>query len=275
MTARSNHSTGPVVEVRGLDFSYDQEPDRALSDVDLVLYASDRCLLVGPNGAGKTTLLRILAGKHMVPPDRALVMGRPVFADTALAAQVGFLSETVPSAVDLPVSDMIRHARERWSREGAHRAADADILQTRLERLSELLGIEPTWRLHHLSRGQRRRVYLFLGLLEPRSLLLLDEVAADLDIMARYRLLDFLREESEGRGTAVLYATHILDGLTDWATKVLVLKGGRVRLFAALDEIPGYLALRRSGHPDPLGRALLSLMLDSEYRSSRLPPSPR
>ena len=264
MSVPSNQPAEPVVEVRGLDFSYDEEPAPALSDIDLVLHASDRCLLVGPNGAGKTTLLRILAGKHMVPPDRARVMGRPVFADTSLAAQVGFLSETVPSAVDLPVSDMVRHARERWSREGAHRAEDAEILQARLERLSELLGIESGWHLHRLSRGQRRRVYLLLGLLEPRSLLLLDEVAADLDIMARYRLLEFLREESEEHRTAVLYATHILDGLTDWATKVLLLERGRVRLFAPLDEVPGYLELRQSGHPDPLGRALFNLMLQPE-----------
>ncbi len=246
-----------VVEVRGLDFAYDGSDRTALSDIHLELFRSERCLLVGPNGAGKTTLLRILAGKHMVPRDKALVMGRPVFADTALADQVTFLSEVVPSAVDLPVSEVIERVRTMAL---AGRPGSADEMEGRLSTLLDLLGVDPDWRLHRLSRGQRRRVYLLAGLLQPRRLLLLDEVAADLDLLARHRLLDFLRSESETRQTTILYATHIMDGLADWATHLLYLEAGRVQLFRRIEEVEGYVALRSQGEPDPLGRFLLERM---------------
>lgn len=44
------------------------------------------------------------------------------------------------------------------------------------------------------------------------------EASVDLDILGRDALLQFLREESEGRGVTVLYCTHILDGLDGWAS---------------------------------------------------------
>ena len=50
----------------------------------LKLQPGSRCLLIGANGAGKTTLLKILGGKHMIPKNEVLVLGRPPFHDTVL-----------------------------------------------------------------------------------------------------------------------------------------------------------------------------------------------
>jgi CCR4-NOT complex subunit CAF16 len=56
-------------------------------------------------------------------------------------------------------------------------------------------------------------VQILLGLLRPASLLLLDEITTDLDLLARIDLLSFLAEECRERGTTILYATHIFDAL--------------------------------------------------------------
>jgi CCR4-NOT complex subunit CAF16 len=87
-----------------------------------------------------------------------------------------------------------------------------------------------------VSDGQRRRVQILLGLLAPSELLLLDEVTTDLDVIARADLLAFLRADSEERGTTILYASHILDGLDAWATHLAHLDEGRIARYGALAD---------------------------------------
>lgn len=96
----------------------------------------------------------------------------------------------------------------------------------RRDRLMKLLGIQPSWRMHKVSDGQRRRVQIFLGLLKPFKVLLLDEVTTDIDIVTRQDLLEYLRTEEVG--TTIVYATHIFDGLEDWYTHIMYLSEGRI-----------------------------------------------
>lgn len=65
-----------------------------------------------------------------------------------------------------------------------------------------------------------------MGLLKPWDLLLLDEVTVDLDVLVRYRLLEFLKKETETRNCTIVYATHIFDGLGEWPTEIIHLNCG-------------------------------------------------
>ncbi len=220
----------PVIEVRDLHFAYRGAAREVLRGVDLVVERGTRALVIGANGAGKTTLLRIIAGKHMVPPEVVRVLGRPAFHDTALAGMIELLGGNFPFEVDLQVAELLRHGH--------------GVDPARRDRLVELLGVDPAWHMHAVSDGQRRRVQLLLGLMRPREILLLDEVTTDLDLVARQDLLAFLREESEERGVTILYATHIFDSLEDWATHLIYLAAGRVTVASPLGEVAELIALR-------------------------------
>jgi CCR4-NOT complex subunit CAF16 len=180
----------------------------------------------------------------MVPPESARVLGRSAFHDTALAGPVEYLGGNFPFEVDIRVGDLISNLI------GADPA--------RRDRLIELLGVDLEWHMHRVSDGQRRRVQLLLGLVRPRRVLLLDEVTTDLDLLARQDLLDFLREESEERQVTVVYATHILDRLENWATHVCALRGGRVSWMGPLDEMPELVAARAAGRSSPLYEGVLA-----------------
>src|SRR5262249_58218812 len=101
-----------------------------------------------------------------------------------------------------------------------------------------VLGVNPGWHMHRISDGQRRRVQILLGLLKPARVLLLDEVTTDLDLIARAELLQFLREETEERGGTILYATHILDTIEDWATHIAYLEAGKLVTMSRLRGLP-------------------------------------
>lgn len=93
--------------------------------------------------------------------------------------------------------------------------------------------------MHQVSDGQRRRVQLVVGLLRPFKVLLLDEVTVDLDVLGRAELMRFLKEECEGpRKAAVVYCTHIFEGLESWPTHVAYVAGGEMRALAEAAAVP-------------------------------------
>ncbi|KAJ8421691.1 hypothetical protein Cgig2_033974 [Carnegiea gigantea] len=69
------------------------------------------------------------------------------------------------------------------------------------------------------------------------QVLLLDEVTVDLDVVARMDLLDFLKEECEQRGSTIVYATHIFDGLETWATHLAYIQDGELKRTEKLSEL--------------------------------------
>jgi len=228
-----------AIEVRALDFAY-RGGEPVLRGLDLEVPAGARCLLVGANGSGKTTLLSLIAGRHMIADERVRVLGRPAFADTSLVHDLSFIGGTFPFDVDVGVDEILA------------RRPDADPV--RRARLLAVLDVDPRWRMSRVSDGQRRRVQILLGLLWPTRVLLLDEVTTDLDVIARGDLLTLLREESHARGATILYATHILDGLEEWATHLAYLCDGKIALMQRLDEIEELSEIRRARPTAPLFR---------------------
>ena len=206
------------VNIKNLNYSYNNKPPHILNNINLNVGKSERLILAGPNGAGKSTLLRLLAGKHMVSTaEDYIVLGTRYtqvgFNGLALCADtwtktINFVGYTA-YVIDMAVRDFMKKDQE-------------ENIERR-DMLCNILKIDLDWNMMRLSDGQRRRVQIMLGLLKPFKLLLLDEITSELDIIVRTNLLNYLKEESIKNGASIIYATHILDGLEDWASGVLYL----------------------------------------------------
>jgi CCR4-NOT complex subunit CAF16 len=213
----------PAIDVAHLTFAYPGADTPVLRDLTVSIPAGARCLLLGANGVGKSTLLRVVAGRHKLPPDVVRVLGRPAFEDTTLAADVAFMGGAFPFAADIRVRDML--------------VGRPGIDPRRRARVLEILDVDPAWRMHRVSDGQRRRVQILLDLERTLRVALLDEVTAELDVLARADLLAFLREESEASGLTVVYASHVFDGLGAFASHVAFLSPGRLRWFSDIQAL--------------------------------------
>ncbi|XP_030934981.1 ABC transporter I family member 21-like [Quercus lobata] len=223
------------IRVCGMQFSYEGQPP-IFADFNLNIQPGSRCLLVGANGSGKTTLLKILAGKHMVGGrDVVRVLNRSAFHDTQLVCDGdlsylgGTWSKTIGSAGEVPLQGDFSAEHMIFGVEG--------IDPLRRDKLIDLLDIDLRWRMHKVSDGQRRRVQICMGLLHPFKVLLLDEITVDLDVVARMDLLDYFKEECEQRGTTIVYATHIFDGLETWASHLAYIQDGELRRSEKLSEV--------------------------------------
>jgi CCR4-NOT complex subunit CAF16 len=244
----------PAIEVCDLTFSYPGARAPVLHRLSFALPAGARCLLLGANGAGKSTLLRLVAGRHMLGHDVIRVLGRPAFEDAGLAAEVAFLGGPFPFAADISVRDILA------ARPGIDAKRRASVLA--------MLDVDPAWRMHQVSDGQRRRVQLLLDLERRLRVILLDEVTAELDVLARAELLRFLRQESAASGVTVVYASHVLDGLEDFATDIAFLSHGRLRCFAPIGEVLA------AAPPGATGSALHRLS-EAWMRADRVAPEDR
>jgi CCR4-NOT complex subunit CAF16 len=249
-----------AIEVRDLTFAYPGLTAPIFSRLSFSLPLGTRCLLLGANGVGKSTLLRIVAGRHMVDPNAARVLGRPAFHDTTLAGEVAFLGGPFPFSADISVAQILAGRREQG------------IDPARRARVMEILDVDPAWRMHRVSDGQRRRVQILLDLERSLKLVLLDEVTAELDVLARADLLAFLAEESRQRGLSVVYASHVLDGLGDFATELLFLSPRRVRCLCPIGEALALADRLAPGPGSPLYR-LCALWMREDRDGARGPAS--
>ncbi|PWN33235.1 uncharacterized protein FA14DRAFT_135343 [Meira miltonrushii] len=206
------------VDVKNLTFSFapDSGAKPALENCNLQLTRGSRCLLIGANGAGKSTILRLLAGKRMASKGAHMrVFGKDVFHQ----APGGITYLGTEWAMNPVVRSDIQVAAFLDS-VGGYRHKE------RRDQLLDILDVNTNWRMHAISDGERRRVQLTMGLMEPWNVLLLDEVTVDLDVQVRADLLTFLARETETRGATIIYATHIFDGLQNFPTHLVHMQHG-------------------------------------------------
>lgn len=204
-----------LLDVKSLKFGY-QSDKKILHEINLNVNPGERLLLIGPNGCGKSTLLRILSGKHIardVSKFRVLKYRTPQsgvggvsYIGDEWKRSIGFVG-SIAYTIDLKVKDFMKKIQEEN--------------KDRRNQLVKILKINLNWNMMELSDGQRRRVQIMLGLIQPFKVLFLDEVTSELDIVVRSNLMDYLKYETQENNNSIIYATHILDSLEDWITGIL------------------------------------------------------
>ena len=223
----TSHEISPSVEVNNLSYAF-PDGSSGLKDVILNLPPGSRTLLIGgissfpreaqvaktniplANGAGKTTLLRLLSGKRLAPSGTVSIAGVDPFS-TGLEGVTYLGLEWVLNPIvrtDIDVPTLLA-------------SVGGNYYSERRDELVQILDIDLAWRMHTVSDGERRRVQLAMGLLRPWTVLLLDEITVDLDLLSRSEFLGWLKRETEGRACTIVYATHILDNLYQWPSHLV------------------------------------------------------
>ncbi|KAL7913718.1 P-loop containing nucleoside triphosphate hydrolase protein [Trichoderma velutinum] len=215
----------PRILVNNLSYTF---PDfsTGVRNITLDLPARSRTLLIGANGAGKTTLLRLLAGKRLAPGDAISIGGVDPFKEGLEGVTYLGLEWVLNPIVrnDIGVMELLR-------------SVGGDAYPERRDELVEMLDIDINWRMHAVSDGERRRVQLAMGLLRPWTVLFLDEITVDLDVLSRYSFLSWLKHETETRECTIVYATHILDNLAGWPTHLVHMHVGTVKEWDTADNM--------------------------------------
>ncbi|MDS0278789.1 energy-coupling factor ABC transporter ATP-binding protein [Halomicroarcula sp. S1AR25-4] len=216
----------PVIEIDDVSHSYETLRDgsrQALDGLSLDLYPDERVVLVGSNGAGKSTLLRLVTG--IESPDEGHVTVDGVDAGSTLpetlADDVVYVHQ---NPEEMFIEDEVRADVAHYLRDRGY----PDV-EERVDDVIEYLNLGD---LQHrdgrlLSVGQQRRASLAIGLATDPSIVLLDEPTGSLDLASREEVGRTIDRAGQ-RVETVVIATHDLELAAAWATRIVVLDGGRV-----------------------------------------------
>lgn len=206
--------------------------------------AGDRIALLGANGAGKSTLMRALAGLLAGYEGSILIDSTELRARLPRHRQrVGFLPERVLGTPDLTVGerlDFLAAFHPEWD------TAYADALLAELE-------LDRDARVGTLSKGMALKFSFVAAEAHRPWLLLLDEPTSGLDPVIRRRFLALLRRSLEiAPHRTLMFSTHILEDVEEFAERIWVLSDGRMTTDSPLSE------LRARGNEGPLSSELLN-----------------
>ncbi len=204
-----------LFEVRNLSKRFGQIT--ALDDVSFRVGAGEVLGLIGPNGAGKSTLFECLAG--VLPSDTGTLSadGRSIDARDRYS-----LLFYVPDGIAPWPSQ-----RVRWILDytvgflGGQASLRTEVIDE-LD-LRDLLG-QP---IGTLSKGQRKRVLLAIGLLTIQPALLVDEPFEGLDLRQARDIAAVLRTHAE-RGRTLFLSIHQISDAARFCDRFVLLSNGRV-----------------------------------------------
>ena len=210
----------------------------AVDGVSVEIDAGEFVALVGRSGSGKSTLLKSI--NRLVEPSegRVLLGGRPVADESApaLRRRIGYVFQGVGLFPHMTVAENIAIPLRLTGRTDPARIADLlDLVDLPQEVGARMPAA--------LSGGQRQRVGVARALAAEATLLLMDEPFGALDPMTRDALGQAVRALHDRLGLTTLMVTHDLAEALLLASRVLVMKDGRL----VADETPAALIAGAGG----------------------------
>ncbi|HEV8578486.1 MAG TPA: ABC transporter ATP-binding protein [Thermoanaerobaculia bacterium] len=214
------------VSFRHLTFSYREDAEPVLRDIDFHAAAGTTVAVVGRTGAGKSTLLSLMP-RLIDPPEgtlhvdgvdvRRLPLARLRAAIGMVPQETFLFSATIHENIALGVPEAsVEEVAEAARLAGLE--ADLAAFPNGLDTVVGERGLT-------LSGGQKQRVALARALLRQPRILLLDDCLSAVDTHTEEQILGNLRRVFRGR--TVFLVSHRISTVRD-ADVILVLDHGRI-----------------------------------------------
>jgi len=223
-----------AIEAVKLSYAY---PDgtKALENINFSVEKGENIAILGPNGAGKSTLLHHFNGLLTPTSGKIFVLGNEANKQnlTQIRQDVGLVfqdpddqlfARTVsqdvafgPKNLNLPKTEV--EERVKWALE-----------------VTELKGLENKAP-QNLSTGQKKRAAIAGVLAMKPQIMVFDEPMANLDPRTATKILRLLLQLNNELGITLIIATHDVDLVPLFATKICILNKGKVILEGTPEEV--------------------------------------
>jgi len=223
--------SAPTLSIDNLNLSFKGLLSRTqvLHGVTLTVEPGERVALVGESGSGKSVLARLVLGLLQM-----------IFQDPTSSLNPMFTIGNQFHAV-------LQRRETDLGGERAHEIARSWLDRVAIPDTDRVLASYP----FQLSGGMNQRVMIAMALANNPSLLLADEPGTALDVTVQAQTLELMRKLAEDVGTAVLFISHNLGVVREFADRVYVIHRGHIVESGQTADVFG-----NPGHP--YTRALLA-----------------
>jgi multiple sugar transport system ATP-binding protein len=197
-----------------------------VDDLSLEIHDGEFVVLLGPSGCGKTTTLRMLAGLENVTSGDIFIDGERVNDIPTQHRDVAMVFQSYALYPHMTIAENIGYPLRVRKIEKTERATRVNRVAAMLE-IESLLERKP----RQLSGGERQRVALARAIVrEPRAYLM-DEPLSNLDARLRVQMRGELKRLQHQLGTTTIYVTHDQAEAMTLASRVAVMRRGRLQQF--------------------------------------------
>ena len=215
-----------AIEFRNVDFTYPDQQNLALRNLNLSIRPGEKVGIIGRSGSGKSSLAKLLVGLYEADSGSLLVDGVDIrqIDVSELRHNMGYVPQDIQLLAGTLRDNLVT---------GARYVEDEMVLQA-----AELGGVHEFARLHpkgyelqvgergqNLSGGQRQNVALARALLLNPQVLLLDEPTAAMDNTGEERLKQRLQAVIENK--TVVLVTHRAS-LLSLVDRLIVIDRGQI-----------------------------------------------
>ena len=212
----------PIFECHNLIKKYDQF--YALNHLNLRLERGQIIGLLGPNGSGKTTLIKLICGLLTPSSGPLTIAGLSPGVETKKI--ISYLPERTYLNSWMRVRDIVSYFKDFYN----------DFDDKKAYAMLADLKIDPSARLHTLSKGTKEKVQLILIMSRNAELYILDEPIGGVDPASRDYILHTIISNYNENAT-VLISTHLIADIEQILDRVVFIQNGQLLLNQTVDEI--------------------------------------
>ena len=269
-----------LINIKNLSTEYLTSSDsiKAVKNVSISIKKGEIFGLVGESGSGKSTvaqaILRTLPPPAVITNGNITINGQDIFSlnkDKVLAYRWKQISIVMQSALNalnpvLTIREQIFDVIDLHTTHNNHQANE------RIDELLNLVDID-TSRLnsypHQLSGGMKQRIVLAIALALMPPLIIMDEPTTALDVIVEREIIAKILELRKEFGFTILFITHDLNLLLEFADRVAIMKDGQIL------EVDDSKMILNGGNHDYTQKLIQSLPSASGPRKPGLLPRPK
>lgn len=203
-----------MIEVKQMKKSFFKK--QVLQDVSFTAKKGEITCLIGVNGSGKTTILNAIMGLTPIEQGEVLIDGKKRTKETY--EKVAYIPDAVTMLPTMRIQDAFDFMADfyrTWNDQRAH-----DILK--------FFRLSKEEKITNLSKGNKMKVNLLLGLALDVDFLLMDEPFSGIDVFSREEIMNvFSSHLIEDRG--VIITTHEISDLEHLIDQAIILDDGVVQ----------------------------------------------
>ncbi len=227
------------ITIENVSFSYNQNEEKLLNNVNINFKKGEFIGILGPNGCGKSTLLKIIL-KYIHPcsgiikiENRALSQ----YTQLELSKTLSFVPQKSSLSMPLTVEDVIFMGRVPYIKNRWLGFDDED--KNRVNEIIKVLKLEKFRKrsIFSLSGGEFQRVLMARALVQDTEIILLDEPTSALDINYALELMSLTSYFVKNENITVVMILHDLNLASMYCDNLILIKNGEIAYKGAPKEI--------------------------------------